>query len=183
MPPSAVKSIKDIIFWQYAKIIAESSHMGRRNYGFIMSKFKELQTGKIHWSSSIHEYVKEHENSGICIYCGAVTKLTLEHILPTKRGGPDIPVNAVMVCQSCNSSKGAKRFYEWDGPENIGQFVRIAESKYLKLLYHLHELRGTLDYSDVKELCKSCDMTNICTENKTVEKLSVFCIEGCFKKI
>jgi hypothetical protein len=57
MPPSAIKTIKDLIFWQYAKIIAESAHIGKTNYGFIMSKFKELQTEKIHWSMSIREYV------------------------------------------------------------------------------------------------------------------------------
>ncbi|MDR0324585.1 MAG: hypothetical protein LBI19_00640 [Oscillospiraceae bacterium] len=31
MPPSAVKTIKQIIFYQYAKIISASSGMGKRN--------------------------------------------------------------------------------------------------------------------------------------------------------
>ncbi len=183
MPPSAVKTVKDVIFWQYAKIIAESSNFGKSNYGFIMNKFKELQTGTIHWSNSIREYVKEHENPGFCIYCGVKEKMTLEHILPTKRGGPDIPENAVMVCKSCNSSKGAKRLYEWKGLENRDNLNRIAEGKYLKLLYQLHEYHGTLNISNVKELCTKCDMQNLCEKENSVEKLTVYCIEGCFQKI
>jgi hypothetical protein len=70
MPPPAVKTVKDLLFWQYAKIIAESAHFGKSNYGFIMSKFKELQTGKIQWSTSIREYIKEHEITHQCIFCG-----------------------------------------------------------------------------------------------------------------
>jgi hypothetical protein len=182
MPPTAVKTVKDLIFWQYSKIIAESSHMGKSNYGFIMSKFKELQLGKVHWSSSIREYVKEHEVAGQCIYCGVDDKLTLEHILPTSRGGPDTADNAVMVCKSCNSSKGAKRLYEWKGLENKDKHHRIAEGKYLKLVYQLHESRQTLDIADVKELCANCDMKHLCEKENSAEKLTVYCIEGNFGK-
>ncbi|MGC8657384.1 MAG: hypothetical protein ACP5UL_06550 [Thermoplasmata archaeon] len=43
MPPSAVKNVKDLIYWQYAKIIAGSSSIGKTNYRFIMERFKKLQ--------------------------------------------------------------------------------------------------------------------------------------------
>ena len=180
MPPSAVKSIRDLIYWQYAKLIAESAGFGKKNYGFIMSKFKELQSGKIQWSTAIREYIKEHEVPNQCIYCGNKENLTLEHILPRSRGGPDITDNAIMVCKHCNSSKGSKRLYEWKGLENKDQHHRIAEGKYLKLLYQLHDLEGTLDISEVKELCGSCDMGPLCLEAGSVEKLTVYCLEGGF---
>lgn len=182
MPPSAVRSVRDIIYWQYAKIISESAHFGKKNYGFIMSKFKELQTGKIHWSTSIREYVKEHEDPDHCIYCGSEGKLTLEHILPRSRGGPDISDNGVWVCGSCNSSKGAKRLYEWKGLKNKDRHHRVAEGKYLKLLYRIHEENGTLDSTDVLGLCSNCDMGDLCLKEDTVGKLTVYCIEGCFQK-
>jgi hypothetical protein len=35
-----------------------------------MSRFKELQTGGMQWSTAIREYVKERENPAECIYCG-----------------------------------------------------------------------------------------------------------------
>jgi len=183
MPPAAVRSIRDIIFWQYAKIIAESSKVGKNNYTFIMSKYMELKMNEIHWSNSIREYVKEHENAGKCIYCGISGKLTLDHILPISRGGPDIIENTVMVCKSCNSSKGAKRLYEWKGINNKDKHHRIAEGKYLKLLFKLHEERGTLCETEIKKLCTLCDMKSLCQEANTIEKLTVYCLEGCFNKL
>jgi len=183
MPPPAVKSIKDLMFWQYAKIISESARFGKTNYRFIMSKFNELRTGEIKWSSAIREYIKEHEIPGQCIYCGASDTLTLEHILPRCRGGEDITDNLVWVCKSCNSSKGSKRLYEWKGLKHKDEHHRIAEGKYLKYLYNLHEKRGTLEVDNVKEFCSSCDMGSLCERDSTVEKLTVYCLEGCFLKI
>jgi len=182
MPPSAVKTIRDVIYWQYAKLIAESAGFGKKNYGFIMSKFKELQGGKIQWSTAIREYIKEHEIPDQCIYCGNKENLTLEHILPRSRGGLDIIDNAIMVCKTCNSSKGSKRLYKWKGLSNKDEHHRIAEGKYLKLLYQLHDQEGTLDISLVRELCVGCDMGELCEREGSVEKLTVYCLEGGFLK-
>lgn len=180
MPPKAIKSVRDIIYYQYAKIISNASGFGKENYGMIMSNWKKLKNGEMHWSTTVREWVREHENPDVCIYCGAVGKLTTEHILPRKHGGEDIPDNVVRVCGSCNSSKGGKRLYEWKGLENKDKHHRIAEGKYLKYLYSLHEKRGTLDVESVIDLCKNCDMAKLCEQEDTVEKLSVYCIEGCF---
>jgi hypothetical protein len=176
MPPSAVRTVKELIFWQYAKIISDSAGTGKGNYPFVMDRYKKLRTGSIHWSSSIREYVKEHENSGLCAYCGARDDLTLEHMLPRFRGGPDHPDNAVRVCGSCNSRKRGMRLYEWYGLERRNEVPRIAEGKYLKLLYAIHEARGTLD-CEPKSLCPSCDMGAACPVEG---KLSVYCLEGVF---
>jgi hypothetical protein len=90
LPPHAVKTIQDLIFWQYAKIISESAGIGKNQYGFVMDRFKKLSSGEINWSTSIREYVREREQPNTCIYCGKKgDDLTLEHILPRSRGGPD----------------------------------------------------------------------------------------------
>ena len=47
MPPAVVKSVEDLIFWQYAKIIAVSAGIGKKDYGFVMNKFKQLRQGEI----------------------------------------------------------------------------------------------------------------------------------------
>ena len=93
-----------------------SAGAGKKNFGFVMDRFKKLQSGKISWSSSIREYVRQNLNQ--CGYCGKKTALTLEHILPRSHGGPDVPNNAIWACKTCNSSKGHKRLYEWIGLEN-----------------------------------------------------------------
>lgn len=180
MPPPAIKTVRQIIFYQYAKIISEASGFGKTNYGMIMTRCKQLESGEIHWSSSVREWLREKEVADTCIYCGEKKNLTVEHILPRSCGGEDIPDNVVMVCKSCNSSKGGKRLYEWLGLKSKDTHHRIAEGKYLKYLYSLHEKRGTLGVSDVKTLCGACNMQRNCERDNSVEKLSVYCIEGCF---
>ena len=57
MPP-AVRTLNDLMYWQYAKIIADSAKMGKRQWPFIIDRFKKLQSGGIALDS-IREYVKE----------------------------------------------------------------------------------------------------------------------------
>jgi len=188
MPPSAVKTVEDLIYWQYSKIIADSAGVGKKNYGFVMDRFKKLQSGEINWSSSIREYVKEREKMNECIYCGKEeSDLTQEHLLPLSRGGEDREENCVWVCKSCNSSKGSKRLYEWmadkDGLEAAKyETPRIAEGKYLKLLHKMHEERGTLDLDEeeLEELCEDCDLGERCPEDSG---LSLYCLEGVFTEL
>jgi hypothetical protein len=182
MPPKAVKSVKDIIYYQYAKIISGSAGFGKTNYGFIMSTWKKLKSGDMQWSTTVREWLREHENQNICIYCGSEKELTTEHILPRSRGGEDIPDNVVRVCKSCNSAKGSKRLYEWKGLDNKDKHHRIAEGKYLKYLFNLHVRKGTLELDKVTDLCKDCDMHKLCERDNSVKKLSVYCLEGCFVK-
>lgn len=41
-----------------------------------------------------------------CQQCGAVTDLTLDHIVPYSKGGPDTVLNLQVLCRSCNARKG-----------------------------------------------------------------------------
>ncbi len=185
MPPSAVKTIRDEIFWQYAKLISKSAGLGINARAFQMKKFKQLQSGEIKWSTAIREWLKEKEKAGECIYCGSKTRLSVEHILPKCRNGPDRADNAIMVCRDCNSSKGDKRLFEWFGLEKKDIIPRIAEGKYLKLLYELHEKAGTLNINKkelISKLCPECDEEKLCKKANTEGKLTVYCLEGTFKK-
>ena len=47
MPPPAVKTIKDAIFWQYAKLISKSAGFGINQRAFQMNRFIALRDGKI----------------------------------------------------------------------------------------------------------------------------------------
>jgi len=181
MPPSAVKTLRDLIYWQYAKIISESAGFGKNNYGFIMNRFKKLQSGEIEWSSSIREWIRERENPNRCIYCEAEKKLTVDHMIPLSRGGRDHPDNAVWVCNRCNSSKSDKRLYEFYGLKNRNNISRIAEGKYLKLIYDELDKRGLLGTSrdNISDLCNRCDLGEKCPVS---EDLTVYCLEGIFTK-
>lgn len=185
MPPTIVKTIKDEIFWQYAKLISKSAGFGLNQRAFQMNRFIALRDGKIKWSSTIREWIKEHEKPNECIYCGLKKDLTVEHILPRSCGGPDITDNVINVCKKCNSSKGSKKLYEWTGLENKDNISRIAEGKYLKLLYDLHEKNGILNINkdNLKmKLCPNCDLKDLCKEEGHEGKLTVYCLEGIFVK-
>ena len=182
MPPKAVKTIKDLIFWQYAKLISESAGFGKSNYGFIMSRFNKLRKGEINWSTSIREWIKENESRDICGYCGKKAEnLTVEHILPLSRGGPDHPDNTIWACKECNLKKSKKRLYEFFTLEKKDEVPRIAEGKYLKLIYDLHESNKTLDIVEISTLCPECDLKKSCIEQGIDGKLNAYCLEGIFR--
>lgn len=176
MPPLAVKTICDLIHWQYAKIISESAGTGKRQFPFVMNRFKKLQSGEIEWSGSIREYIREREKPNQCIYCGSNEDLSYDHLIPRNRNGPDIPANVVMACKSCNSSKGGKGLYEWFTLDRRYDVPRVAEGKYLKLLYKLHNENGTLETgrSDLDRLCIGCEIGYLCKESA----LTVYCLES-----
>jgi hypothetical protein len=58
------------------------------------------------------------------------------------------------------------------------EIPRIAEGKYLKLLYALHENLGTLEVSEVRRLCPDC----ICLQNAQRRKSSPFIALKAFSK-
>jgi len=175
-----IKTVREMIYFQYAKIISKAQTGGKTNYATVTIKWKQLLNGEIKWSSSVREWLKEKENPTHCIYCSEEKELTVEHILPRHCGGEDIPENVVMVCKSCNSSKGKKRLYEWKGLKGRHSHNRIAEGKYLKYLFSLHEKNGTLDENDITKRCLICNMQKICEKENSTQKMSVYCIEGCF---
>lgn len=41
-----------------------------------------------------------------CQYCGSFKNLTVDHIIPTSKGGTDNWTNLVAACRSCNEKKG-----------------------------------------------------------------------------
>ncbi len=47
-------------------------------------------------------------DSNICLYCGAKSDLTLDHVIPKSRGGRTTWENLVTACKKCNTKKGRK---------------------------------------------------------------------------
>lgn len=45
-------------------------------------------------------------DNNTCQYCGATTRLTIDHVIPRCRGGQDTWENLVVACSSCNTKKG-----------------------------------------------------------------------------
>jgi hypothetical protein len=147
MPPLSVKTIKDLIFYQYAKLIASSAK--KPEYGFVMNRMKKLSSGEIKMSEVLREIKMQISGDKHCEYCESTEDLSWDHLIPCIKDGPDIAENVVLACRSCNSSKGSKGIYEWYGLDKKDKIPRLIIGKYLKLLYEVHEKRGTLDASDL----------------------------------
>ncbi len=155
MPPQYVQTVEELIYWEYAKLIARAAGFDK-NFGFIVSRYKKLKSGEMEWSSSIRDREREWEHGQVCAYCGSAEKLTVDHIIPSCRGCVDGRVsallessdNCVWACSACNSEKRDRDIFEWYGKERVDEIPKLVLSKFLKLTYRLHETQGTLQLSD-----------------------------------
>ena len=154
-PPKYVKTVRDLIYWMYAELIARAAGF-EGNYGFVVSRYKKLKSGEMKWSSTVRDWHKELEKGRVCVYCEATDNLTADHIIPASRAGADPRIgnllessdNCVLACKKCNSSKSDRDIFEWYGRDNINEIPKLALSKFLKLSYRIHETQGTLDLQD-----------------------------------
>ena len=167
MPDREVQTIKDLIYYQYSKIIAKSAFSAKdgksaksQHYGFIKKTFRELKSGKKSWSDIIREDWQFVESKKVCIYCGAVDNLHREHIIPKSlKIKPDCLTcdkiqgihNQVWACSACNLSKGTKGLYaffkdKYPAEKKYYDLIpSLLEKKYLKTIYYCHGCAGTLD--------------------------------------
>lgn len=150
LPPKIVRTVRDLIYWEYAILIAGSAVGDRKNRAFSMSTCIKLREGKLRPSTILRENkMLVEECADCCAYCGSKANLQWEHIIPKSRGGPDTIDNMVQSCQKCNLSKGDKDPYEWYGKEKKYEIPRLPLGKYLKLVFEAHEKAGTLDSLDL----------------------------------
>lgn len=153
MPPPAVKTVRDLIYWEYAKLIAGSTVGDRKNYRFVMYSFQKLKNGKMHPSAILRENKALCIGENCCAYCGVKDELEWEHIVPRLKIELDKYDNLVLACRTCNASKSGRDPFEWYtdryGDEGKYKIPRLVLGKYLKIIYEVHEKQGTLDKTDL----------------------------------
>lgn len=150
-PPKAVKTVRELICWEYAKLMARSAGFDK-NYGFIMNRYMKLKNGEIKFAGLDKDIREQMKEERCCIYCGSKENLSEDHIIPVSKGGPDTPTNIVVSCLKCNMSKKDKDIFEWYYIFRKEQEIpKRVWSKYLKLVWHFHSLHGTLDDIDINQ--------------------------------
>lgn len=179
MPPAYVKTVRDELYYEYAKLMSRSAFK-KINYGFIGDRFKELLSGKITISGSIREWMREQQLPKACVFCGSIESLEMDHLIPRSRNGANSADNMVWACKTCNTSRGNKGVFEWLGLKKKDDLHRLVAGKYLKELLVLHQSAGTLDIhkDEIELLCNRCGLTQVCNEWNTAKKLSCFCLES-----
>ena len=82
MPDKDVGTIRDLIYYQYAKVIAcrafrapDGKEAKKYNYGFIKKTFRELKSGAKSWSEITREDKQFVEAEKRCVYCVAEDNL------------------------------------------------------------------------------------------------------------
>ncbi|MCX7886236.1 MAG: HNH endonuclease [Verrucomicrobiae bacterium] len=171
MPDKEVTCIRDLIFYQYAKLIARSAfeltdgkQAKQSHYGFIKKTFRELKAGEKSWSEITREDWQLVEAEKECIYCGATDNLHREHVVPKSlRIKPECAAcdrirgihNQVWACEKCNAAKGLLGLYQFYRKLHPAErkfydlIPPLVEKKYLKTMANCHECAGTLGASDL----------------------------------
>jgi hypothetical protein len=183
MPPPFVKTIREEILYEYAKLISRSAYSSLQR-AFITDRFKKLRNGEITISGTIREWEREQELPQECVFCGSKEELTSDHLIPRNRGGDDTADNLVLACRLCNTSRGDKGIFEWLGLEKKDNLHRLVAGKYLKQLLKLHEIVGTLEISkkELNQLCRNCLLPKVCEQWAKVNQLTCFCLESILQK-
>ena len=151
MQQGPVSTIGEYLYWSYANLamahaaLSKGAHSYSRIHYAIRNK---LYSGLISGTMKLGS-LKEDERLKLvlpraCCYCGAVTILTLDHLMPISKGGRDTADNIVWACKSCNSSKGATDVLEWC--HRTSQFPSLLLlRRYLKLAIEFCNCNGLMD--------------------------------------
>lgn len=182
MPPRYVKTIREEIYYEYAKLMSRSAFNGKIEYGFVTNKFKDLNTGAITMSGTIREWQREQELPKTCVFCSSQENLQTDHLIPKARGGSDSADNLVLTCKKCNTSRNDKGVFQWLGLKEKDNLHRLVAGKYLKELFELHTNKGTIEKSilELQTLCVNCKNPDTCKEWDKVGELTCFCLESVF---
>ena len=167
MPDREVNTIRQLIYYQYSKIIAKSAFgpdSKLKDYGFIKNTFRELVNSEKKWSEIIREDKQFVQTEKKCIYCGTYENLQWEHIVPKSiKINERCPTcdkvqgihNMIWSCMECNvkkKKKGLYHFYKELFPLDkkfYDKLPTLLEKKYLKTIYYCHQCHGTLDSGDL----------------------------------
>ena len=78
--------------------------------------FKAYKEGRWNIHDLFELNIEKISDNNHCWYCGKelpMSQLTRDHVFPRSKGGCNDMDNIIMVCKSCNSSKGKMDLFEW----------------------------------------------------------------------
>lgn len=151
--PRTFSTVRELIYWEYAKLISERAVGDRLNYKFANFTFRRLLEGKATPSSILGENQQLFTLGNVCAYCGATGTLHWEHIISVSLGGPDSIDNMVRACATCNLTKGARDPYQWYlGAKKGDSIPRLVLGKFLKVVFEEYSVHNLLDSTEFMKL-------------------------------
>ena len=164
MPDASVKTIRDLIWFQYAKTMAHSSEFSNGQNGTIRKTLDDLRSGAKEWTDITNDDSLLAGVEKKCAYCGRTNDLSREPIVPRalaiNENCPDCDTiqtirNQVWACRICNSMKGALGLYQFYQRRMAGKkkfddsIPPLLEKKYLKVVYDCLNCAKCLDCGDL----------------------------------
>lgn len=147
--PRTFATVRELIYWEYAKLISEKAVGNRLNYKFANFTFRKLVEGGSTPSSILAENQQLFMLGNVCAYCGATGPLHWEHIIPVSLGGPDSIDNMVRACPPCNLAKGARDPYQWYLATKKDDLIpRLVLGKFLKVVFEEYATHNLLDSAE-----------------------------------
>ena len=132
-------TVGEYLYWSYANLAMAhaavergDARYGQVHYMIRAKLFKGLRDGSMDLGSLGDDERLKMILPQACCYCGSTDGLSVDHLIPRSRGGPDTGENLVWACRGCNSSKQATDVLEWLGRR--GEFPPLLLlRRYLKL--------------------------------------------------
>jgi hypothetical protein len=146
-----ISSIGELLHWSYANlamahqaVTSGAKKYGRTQYMVRARLYKGLRERRLSIGPLADDERLKMVLPQACCYCGSPNSLTVDHLIPTKRGGANAGDNLVWACRSCNSSKGARDALEWlHGRRQFPSLLLLR--RYLKLAIELCEQQQIMD--------------------------------------
>lgn len=172
MAPPQPKTVREQIAFAYASLCAAhvALQKGSRRCGplekSVWRKFYHgyLSCGKPSPRTLVDDAKAQMKAPYACEYCGRRQNVSGDHLIPLKRGGPDVSDNIVQACRSCNSSKGSRDLMTWAASKGFFPSILVLR-RYLKLIFQYCETHDLMDVelSRVHELSLPFDIEQLPT--------------------
>lgn len=148
MPPA---TIAEALHWSYANLAMAHAAVTAKTDKYGRTQFMiraRLYAGLNKETMSIGPLADDERLKMVlpqaCCYCGSREHLSVDHLIPTKRGGANSGDNLVWACRSCNSSKCARDALEWLAER--GQFPPLLLlRRYLKLAIEIAREKSVMN--------------------------------------
>ena len=151
-----ITTIGELLHWSYANLAMAHSAITAKAEKYGCTQFmirSRLYAGLNKQTMSIGPLVDDERLKMVlpqaCCYCGSREYLSVDHLIPTKRGGANSGDNLVWACRLCNSSKCARDALEWLAERNLFPALLLLR-RYLKLAIEMSRERNLMNVALVE---------------------------------
>ena len=146
-----IKTLGELLHWSYANLAMAHSAVTAKAEKYGRTHFMvraRLYAGLNRQTMNIGPLADDERLKMIlpqaCCYCGSRDFLSVDHLMPTRRGGAHDGDNMVWACRSCNSSKCARDVLDWLAERNEFPSILLLR-RYLKLAVAISRDRDLMD--------------------------------------